>query len=99
MTSRHDLRWSRSEKAIVGKAFDAALERQIHGVTQEAKRMATPIKQSLDLWNLEYYLTERRKQINCRYEHRSSQLTLVFGRLLYECRVIKNSCAACGKTN
>jgi len=71
----------------------------IHGVTQEAKRRAIPIKQSLDLWNLEYYLTERRKQINCKYEHRSSQLTLVLGRLLYEGRVIRNSCAACGKTN
>jgi hypothetical protein len=35
--SRHDLRWSRSDKAIARKAFDAALEREIHEVIQEAK--------------------------------------------------------------
>jgi len=38
--------WSRSEKALARKAFDAALNRDLHEVTQEAKRMASQIKQS-----------------------------------------------------
>ena len=59
--SRYDLRWSKSETAIARKAFDAALEREIHEVIQEAKRMATQIKQSSDLCDLEHHLTERRK--------------------------------------
>jgi hypothetical protein len=38
--------WSRSEKALARKASDAALNRDLHEVTQEAKRMASQIKQS-----------------------------------------------------
>ena len=34
--------WSRSEKAIARKAFDAALGRELHEVIQEAKRDGQP---------------------------------------------------------
>ena len=37
---------SRSEKAIARKAFDAALQRELHEVMQEAKRMANRIMQA-----------------------------------------------------
>ena len=53
--------WSRSEKAIARKAFDAALGQELHEVMQEAKKMANKIQQSSDLWDLEHYLTQRRK--------------------------------------
>jgi Photoprotection regulator fluorescence recovery protein len=79
--------WSGSEKTIARKAFDAALGRELHEVIQEAKKMASQIQQSSDLWDLEYYLTERRKEINRKYDYRYSQLTHVFGRLLYEKRL------------
>jgi hypothetical protein len=79
--------WSRSEKALARKAFDAALGRELHEVIQEAKKMASQIQQSSDLWDLEYYLTERRREINRKYDYRYSQLTHVFGRLLYENRL------------
>jgi hypothetical protein len=79
--------WSKSEKAIARTAFDAALGRELHEVIQEAKRMANGIQTSSDLWDLEQYLTERRKQIDRKYDYRYSQLTLVFGRLLYENRL------------
>jgi hypothetical protein len=49
--------------------------------------MASQIQQSSDLWDLEHYLTERRKEINRKYDYRYSQLTHVFGRLLYEGRL------------
>jgi hypothetical protein len=49
--------------------------------------MASQIQQSSDLWDLEHYLTERRKEINRKYDYRYSQLTHVFGRLLYETRL------------
>jgi hypothetical protein len=51
--SRHDLTWSKSEKAIARKAFDAALKRELHQVMQEAKQMASRIQQPSDLWDLE----------------------------------------------
>ena len=36
---------------------------------------------------MEYYLTQRRKEIDRKYDYRYSRLTQVFGRLLYEKRV------------
>jgi hypothetical protein len=79
--------WSRSEKALARKAFDAALGRELHEVMQEAKRMANEIQKSSDLWDLEHYLTQRRKEIDRKYDSRSSRLTDVLGRLLYENRL------------
>jgi hypothetical protein len=84
---QNDPIWSRSEKTIARKAFDAALGRELHEVIQEAKTMASQIQQSSDLWDLEHYLTERRKEIDRKYDYRYSQLTQVFGRLLYEKRL------------
>jgi hypothetical protein len=49
--------------------------------------MASQIQQSSDLWDLEHYLTQRRKEIDRKYDHRKSQLTQVLGRLLYEKRL------------
>jgi hypothetical protein len=79
--------WSKSEKAVARAAFDAALGRELHEVIQKAKQMANEIQQSSDLWDLEHYLTERRKEIDRKYDYRYSQLTHVFGRLLHEGRV------------
>jgi len=79
--------WSRSEKAIARKAFDAALGRELHEVIQEAKKMASQIQQSSELWDLEHYLTQRRKEIDRKYDFRGSRLTEVLGRLLYENRL------------
>jgi hypothetical protein len=79
--------WSRSEKTIARAAFDAALARELHEVIQEAKRMAGQIRQSSDLWDLEHYLTQRRKEIDRKYDNRDSRLTDVLGRLLYENRL------------
>lgn len=79
--------WSKSEKAIARRAFDAALGRELVEVIREAKQMANEIQQSSDLWDLESYLTERRKEIDRKYDYRYSQLTQVFGRLLHERRL------------
>lgn len=79
--------WSRSEKAIARTAFDAALGRELHEVIREARRMANEIRKSSDLWNLEHHLTQRRKEIDGKYDFRGSRLTDVLGRLLYENRL------------
>ena len=68
-------------------AFDAALGRELHEVIQEAKRMANEIQKSSDLWDLEHHLTQRRKEIDRKYDFRGSRLTDVLGRLLYENRL------------
>jgi hypothetical protein len=79
--------WSRSEKAIARKAFDAALKRELHEVIEETKQLASRIKQPSGLWDLERYLTERRKDINGKYDIRGSRLKDVLGKLLYENRL------------
>ena len=79
--------WSKSEKAFARTAFDAALKRELQDVMHKTKQMANQIKEPADVWELEYYLTEQRKEINRKYDYRYSQLRHVFGRLLYEGRV------------
>jgi hypothetical protein len=79
--------WSRSEKTVARTAFDAALKRELQEVMQEAKRMANQINEPADLWDLEHHLTQRRKEIDRKYEYKYSQLTHVFGRLLHEQRL------------
>ena len=79
--------WSKSEKAIARTAFDAALKRELQDVMHTTKQMANQVKEAADVWELEHYLTERRKEINRKYDYRYSQLRHVFGRLLYEGRV------------
>jgi Photoprotection regulator fluorescence recovery protein len=79
--------WSSSEKAIARRAFDAALRRELHEVMQDTKQMASQIKEPSDLWDLERYLTERRKDIDRKYDTRGSRLKDVLGRLLYENRL------------
>ena len=54
---------------------------------QETKQMASQIQEPSDLWDLERYLTERRKEIDRKYDARDSRLKDVLGRLLYENRL------------
>jgi Photoprotection regulator fluorescence recovery protein len=84
---QHEPIWSRSEKAIARKGFDAALKRELQEVVQETKQMASQIKEPSDLWDLERYLTECRKDIDRKYDTRGSRLKDVLGRLLYENRL------------
>jgi hypothetical protein len=79
--------WSRSEKIIARTVFDAALKREVLEVMQETKQRANQINGPADLWALERYLTEHRKDIDRKYDFRSSRLTQVLGRLLYDRRV------------
>ena len=84
---RNEPIWSRPEKAIAHRVFDAALKRELHDVMRESKQKANQIKEPADVWELERYLTKRRKDIDNKYEFRSSRLTRVFGRILREGRV------------
>lgn len=86
----NDPTWSRSERAIARKVFDAALKRELQNVVQKAKQKASQIKEPADVWELEQYLTQRRKEIDRRYQFRSSRLTQVLGMLLCEGRIAED---------
>ena len=94
-----DMRWSRSEKAVARKAFDGALKGELQEVMQETKLRASRIREPSELWDLEHRLTQRRKDIDRRYDSRYSHLTDVLGRLMHEKRCRKKTCAAWGRTN
>ncbi len=78
-TDMRNLKWSAAEKAIARKGFDLALRRELEVVIREAKDRAAGIEQPSDLWELESYLTHRRKEIDRKYDYRYSILPLVFG--------------------
>lgn len=94
---RNEPNWSRAERAIARKAFDAALRRELQKVIREAQEMANKIKEGAAVWDLERYLTQRRKDIDRRYEFRSSRLTQVFGILLCEGRVTEEELRSLGE--
>ena len=91
---QNEAAWLRSERNIARKVFDAALKRELQGVMREAKQMASKIKEPADVWNLEHHLTQRRKNIDRKYEFRSSRLTQVLGTLLSEGRIAEEELRA-----
>jgi len=63
------LNWSNSEKVVASTAFDGGLKRELHEGMQQARRMASQISEPSDLWELEHYLTKRRKEIDRKYDY------------------------------
>jgi Photoprotection regulator fluorescence recovery protein len=80
--SLREQKWSPGEKSVARKAFDRALERELDSITQEVKRRASGIKAPSELWELEDYLSDCRKEINSKYDYRYSMLLIVFGQLV-----------------
>jgi len=88
--SASDMTWSRSEKAIARKAFEHALQKELEEVVHKTQRMASTIHQPSDLWELESFLTRRRKEIDDKFDYRYSVLPEVFGALVREGRVYED---------
>jgi hypothetical protein len=72
-TDMRNLKWSPAEKALARKAFDLALHRELDAVIRETKDRAAKIMQPSQLWDLEHYLTQRRKQIDRQFDFRYSR--------------------------
>ena len=78
----YELKWSHAEKTVARRAFDLALGKELEALLQEAKDRAAGIEDPSELWDLESWLTERRREIDRRYDYRYSILPLVFAQLL-----------------
>jgi hypothetical protein len=83
----NDLRWSHAEKVVAREAFRRALQREFEEVIRKTRETAAQIEQPADLWDLEGYLTQARKEIDRKYDYRYSVLPLVFGKLIREGRL------------
>ncbi len=74
--------WSKNERHIARKAFDAAYEKELSDIAQEAARRIKSYKTPKDLWALHDYLTNKRIETDNKYDYRYGVIILVFGRLM-----------------
>ena len=61
--------------------------------------MASQIQQSSDLWDLEQYLTQRRKEIDRKYDYRFRNSRMCWGDSCTKSDSVRKICADCGKTS
>src|SRR5690242_9370252 len=78
----HDLKWSPSEKKVARGAFDAALESALAKALVEFKKKADTVTTASDMWDIEDYLRQKRREIDEMFDYRYSQLPFVFARLI-----------------
>jgi hypothetical protein len=79
-----DLNWSPAEKKIARKAYDVAREAALGKLVTEFKRRAAAAATAPDVWQIEDYLRQQRREIDEMLDFRYSQLPLVFARLIIE---------------
>lgn len=77
-----DLKWSPSEKRIARAAFDRALKLKFDQVMADFKVKAAAATIPTDMWAVEEFLREQRREIDEVFDYRYSQLRLVFARLI-----------------
>ncbi len=79
-----DFIWSPEEKKIARTAFDKAHQNEINEIKSELVRKVNNLTDLQNIWSLESYLSEKRKEMNRIYDYRYSVLIIVFGTLLVE---------------
>jgi len=93
----YEPKWSQSEKTVARRAFHMALDRELENVILEAKSRAAKIDEPSELWDLESWLTKRRREIDKKYDYRYSVLPLVFAHLLREGRLTEDDLHGLGQ--
>ena len=81
------MHWSSKEKSIARQAFERALHRELEATIRQAKQIAVRIKEPDELWELERYLAQCRREIDSKYEYKYSTLLLVLADLAREGRI------------
>ena len=77
-----NMKWTSSEKAVARAAFDAALESALADTLAEFKKRASAATAPSELWEIEGYLRQQRKEIDETFDYRYSQLPFVFACLI-----------------
>lgn len=89
-----DFKWSPAERKLARAAYERALENQLRAVIDQTKQRANRISQPKDLWALETWLTDQRRDINQTFDYRYSVLPIVFAKLI--CRGLLTEKDLCG---
>ena len=82
-----DLNWSQSEKKVARRVYDTALENELAEIIAEFKARASAVETPHEMWELEDYLQNKRRDIQENYDYRYSRLIFAFARLLREKRI------------
>lgn len=80
----NDLKWSKSEKKILRRAFDLAYQRECENLAGKLKEMTRTIKEPGDLWLIHDFLSKQLKRREEKYDFRYSVFILLFALLLKE---------------
>lgn len=79
-----NMEWSKQEKDIAHKAFKVAYDREQRAILENVRKMTSEVNDSTELWQLQEYLTEKRSEMDEKYDYRYSVLSFVFARLICE---------------
>jgi hypothetical protein len=80
----HDFKWSKTEKKIARAAFEMAYHRECSDIIEKIRTKAKKISEPDNIWRFHDFLTEKRDEIDEKYDYRYSKLILVFARLVNE---------------
>jgi Photoprotection regulator fluorescence recovery protein len=80
----YDLSWSASEKKVARSAYEHALQSALGKLMTEVKARAASIATPAEMWALENYLRQQRRDIDDIFDYRYSRLLMVFARLIHE---------------
>ena len=72
------------------QVFDQALNAELEELIRQAKEMAAVVDEASQLWDFERWLTQRRLEIERKYDYRYSVLPYVFATLIKQDRISKN---------
>lgn len=79
-----DLPWSKAEKQVARRAFEAAYERECRAIRAKVVQMLERKGDVRQIWRIHDYLSEERRETDRKYDYRYSVLEMVFARLLRE---------------
>ena len=63
------------------------MQAELADVLQDFKARAAAVQTPDDMWPIEHFLSQRRRELDAKYDYRYSQLISVFGRLVREGRL------------
>jgi hypothetical protein len=78
----NDFKWLKTEKKIARIAFDKAYQRECSNLIEKIRTKAREITEPDNIWRFHDFLTEKRDEIDEKYDYRYSVLVLVFARLI-----------------
>jgi hypothetical protein len=77
-----DFKWSQGEKKIARAAFDKAYLNEMKDIADQLRKRYKHIDEPKQIWSIHDYLTDRRRDVDRKYDYRYSELLIVFARLM-----------------